>query len=109
MTESVSEALSAVESSPPALTTSGLPFTYAQTRNVLLERSAQGMTLHYVAPLETDVLLEVRRFVGEGFLLQSLEEQEIPSAADRGVSTHPERSRSDGRRPLLRYRLVAFG
>jgi general secretion pathway protein E len=77
MTESVSEALSAAESSPPSVTTSGLPFTYAQTRNVLLERSAKGMTLHYVAPLATNVLLEVRRFVGKDFLLQPLEEQEF--------------------------------
>jgi general secretion pathway protein E len=35
------------------------------------------MTLHYVAPLATNVLLEVRRFVGKDFLLQPLEEQEF--------------------------------
>ncbi len=77
MTEPAPEALSAAGSSNPHLTTSALPFTFAQTRNVLLERSAKGVTLHYVAPLATDVLLEVRRFVGEDFLLQSLEREEF--------------------------------
>lgn len=77
MTEPAPEALSAAGSSNPPLTTSALPFTFAQTRNVLLERSAKGVTLHYVAPLATDVLLEVRRFVGEDFLLQSLEREEF--------------------------------
>lgn len=77
MTEPAPEALSAAGSSNPHLTTSALPFTFAQTRNVLLERSAEGVTLHYVAPLATDVLLEVRRFVGEDFLLQSLEREEF--------------------------------
>ena len=109
MTEPVSEALSAAEASPPALTASGLPFTYAQTRNVLLERSATGMTLHYVAPLATDVLLEVRRFRRRRLSAAVAGRAGIPAAADRGVSAHPERSRSDGRGPLLRYRLVAPG
>ena len=77
MTEPAPEALSAAGSSNAHLTTSALPFTFAQTRNVLLERSAKGVTLHYVAPLATDVLLEVRRFVGEDFLLQSLEREEF--------------------------------
>jgi general secretion pathway protein E len=52
-----------------------LPFAFAQSRNVLFERSGSSLTLHYVPPLTTDVLLEVRRYVGEGFSLEPLEEE----------------------------------
>jgi general secretion pathway protein E len=44
---------------------------------VLLERSGAALTLHYVPPLATDVLLEVRRFVGEVFSLEPLDEDQF--------------------------------
>ena len=37
--------------------TSGLPFAFAQSRGVLLEKSASSTTLYYVPPLTTDVLV----------------------------------------------------
>ena len=40
---------------------------------MLLERSGAALTLHYVPPLATDVLLEVRRYVGEVFSLEPLD------------------------------------
>ena len=40
---------------------------------MLLERSGAALTLHYVPPLTTDVLLEVRRYVGEVFSLEPLD------------------------------------
>jgi general secretion pathway protein E len=52
-----------------------LPFAFAQSRNVLFERSGSSLTLHYVPPLTTDVLLEVRRYIGEAFSLEPLEEE----------------------------------
>jgi general secretion pathway protein E len=52
-----------------------LPFAFAQSRNVLFERSGSSLTLHYVPPLTTDVLLEVRRYIGEEFSLEPLEEE----------------------------------
>ena len=55
MSESAPESLSVAESASPVLT-SGLPFAFAQSRNVLLERSGGALTLHYVPPLATDVL-----------------------------------------------------
>ena len=73
VTESVSES-SRVADSTSALIPSALPFGFAQSRNVLLERSGAGLTLHYVPPLATDVLLEVRRHVGEVFSLKPLDE-----------------------------------
>ena len=60
------DSLLVTESASPAY--SGLPFAFAQSRNVLLERSGAALTLHYVPPLATDVLLEVRRHVGEVFI-----------------------------------------
>jgi general secretion pathway protein E len=44
---------------------------------VLLERSGAAVTLHYVPPLATDVLLEVRRYVGEVFSLEPLDEDQF--------------------------------
>jgi general secretion pathway protein E len=44
---------------------------------VLLERSGAALTLHYVPPLATDVLLEVRRYVGEVFSLEPLDEDQF--------------------------------
>ena len=38
--------------------TSALPFAFAQSRGVLLEKSASLTTLYYVPPLATEVLLE---------------------------------------------------
>ena len=73
MSESAPESLPIAESASPVLT-SGLPFAFAQSRNVLLERSGAALTLHYVPPLATDVLLEVRRHVGEVFSLAPLDE-----------------------------------
>ncbi len=57
MSESAPESLPVAEAASPVLT-SGLPFAFAQSRNVLLERSGAALTLHYVPPLATDVLLE---------------------------------------------------
>ena len=74
MTEPTSEHLNAADPGSPVLA-SGLPFAFAQSRNVLFERSGSSLTLHYVPPLTTDVLLEVRRYVGEGFSLEPLEEE----------------------------------
>ena len=50
--------------------TSALPFTFAQSRGVLLEKSAASTTLYYVPPLATDVLLEVQRHLGGSFSLE---------------------------------------
>ena len=74
MTEPTSEPLTIADPGSPVLA-SGLPFAFAQSRNVLFERSGSSLTLHYVPPLTTDVLLEVRRYVGEGFSLAPLEEE----------------------------------
>mgnify|MGYP006232975577 FL=1 len=76
MSESAPEQLPVAESASPVLT-SGLPFAFAQSRNVLLERSGAALTLHYVPPLATDVLLEVRRHVGEVFSLAPLDEDQF--------------------------------
>ena len=50
--------------------TSGLPFAFAQSRGVLLEKSASSATLYYVPPLTTEVLLEVQRHLGSSFSLE---------------------------------------
>tara|TARA_E500000075_G_scaffold84419_1_gene76101 strand:+ start:634 stop:2055 length:1422 start_codon:yes stop_codon:yes gene_type:complete len=44
---------------------------------VLLERSGASLTLHYVPPLATDVLLEVRRYLGEVFSLAPIDEDQF--------------------------------
>ena len=69
MSESAPQSLPIAELASPILA-SGLPFAFAQSRNVLRERSGAALTLHYVPPLTTDVLLEVRRYVGEVFSLE---------------------------------------
>ncbi|MDB2364354.1 type II secretion system ATPase GspE [Luminiphilus sp.] len=56
---------------------SGVPFTFAQSRGVLLDRKGAVPTLYYVPPLQSDVLLEVRRFVGEAFTLEVLDEEQF--------------------------------
>ena len=76
MSESAPEPLPVAEPASPVLT-SGLPFAFAQSRDVLLERSGAALTLHYVPPLATDVLLEVRRYVGEVFSLEPLDEDQF--------------------------------
>ena len=48
-----------------------LPFGYAKRHNVLVESGEDGLTLHATASLTAEVLLEVRRFLGQGFALQS--------------------------------------
>ena len=50
--------------------TSALPFAFAQSRGVLLEKSASSTTLYYVPPLATEVLLEVQRHLGGSFSLE---------------------------------------
>ena len=50
--------------------TSALPFTFAQSRGVLLEKSASSTTLYFVPPLATEVLLEVQRHLGSSFSLE---------------------------------------
>ena len=76
MSESAPESLPVNELTSPVLT-SGLPFAFAQSRNVLLERSGAALTLHYVPPLATEVLLEVRRHVGEVFSLAPLDQEQF--------------------------------
>ena len=49
---------------------SALPFAFAQSRGVLLEKSASAATLYYVPPLATEVLLEVQRHLGGSFSLE---------------------------------------
>ncbi|MCH1579596.1 MAG: type II secretion system ATPase GspE [Luminiphilus sp.] len=56
---------------------SGVPFTFAQSRSVLLDRQGAVPTLYYVPPLQSDVLLEVRRFLGEAFTLEVLNEEQF--------------------------------
>ncbi|MDG2134909.1 MAG: type II secretion system ATPase GspE [Luminiphilus sp.] len=56
---------------------SGVPFTFAQSRSVLLDRKGAVPTLYYVPPLQPDVLLEVRRFLGEAFTLEVLDEEQF--------------------------------
>ncbi len=69
------------QAAPPeasgAVMPSGVPFTFAQSRNVLLDRQGVTPVLYYVPPLDPDVLLEVRRFVGEAFSLQVLEAEQF--------------------------------
>ena len=68
MTDPVEELVpEATESA--AVLTSGLPFAFAKSRNVLLDRSGSVLTLFYVPPMVTEVLLEVRRYGGEVFPL----------------------------------------
>ena len=50
--------------------TSALPFAFAQSRGVLLEKSASSTTLYFVPPLATEVLLEVQRHLGSSFSLE---------------------------------------
>ena len=73
MTESTL-ATQAVSDPPPLGPVSGIPFAYAQNRNVLLERTGGALILYYVAPLAPEVLLEVRRYTGEVFSLEALDE-----------------------------------
>ena len=73
MTESI-VATQAVSDTPPLGQASGIPFTFAQSRNVLLERSAGALVLYYVAPMTPEVLLEVRRYAGEVFSLEALDD-----------------------------------
>ena len=61
MTESIL-ATQAVPDTPSLGPVSGIPFTFAQSRNVLLERSGEALILYYLAPLTPEVLLEVRRY-----------------------------------------------
>ncbi|MDG2460070.1 MAG: type II secretion system ATPase GspE [Luminiphilus sp.] len=68
------ETPAATQSASPYLA-SGIPFTFAQSRGVLLERSGSALTLYHLPPLSTEVLLEVRRFVGEAFTLEPLSEE----------------------------------
>jgi general secretion pathway protein E len=56
---------------------SGVPFAFAQSRGVLLDRNGAVPTLYYVPPLQPDVLLEVRRFLGEAFTLEVLDEEQF--------------------------------
>jgi len=49
-----------------------LPFSFAKANQVLLERQDERATLFYVAPMRSDVLLEVRRFVGAAFTHEAL-------------------------------------
>ena len=74
MTDPVEELVpEATESA--AVLTSGLPFAFAKSRNVLLDRSGSVLTLFYVPPMVTEVLLEVRRYVGEVFALEPLSDE----------------------------------
>ncbi|MEK9534680.1 MAG: ATPase, T2SS/T4P/T4SS family, partial [Halieaceae bacterium] len=74
MTDPVEELVpEAAESA--AVLTSGLPFAFAKRRNVLLDRSGSVLTLFYVPPMATEVLLEVRRYVGEVFALEPLSDE----------------------------------
>ena len=70
MTDAAQEALPEVTDSGTVLV-SGLPFTFAQSRNVLLDRTASAPRF-FVPPLLPEVLLEVRRYVGEVFALELL-------------------------------------
>ena len=47
-----------------------LPFSFANRFQLVLEPSEQGLTLHYVAPLAFEALIEVKRVVGEHFELR---------------------------------------
>lgn len=76
MTEPVINEAVAAEA-PGADMASGVPFTFAQSRGVLLDRKGAVPTLYYVPPLQSDVLLEVRRFVGEAFTLEVLDEEQF--------------------------------
>ena len=76
MTEPVINEAVAAEA-PGAVMASGVPFTFAQSRGVLLDRKGAVPTLYYVPPLQSDVLLEVRRFVGEAFTLEVLDEEQF--------------------------------
>ena len=76
MTESVINEAVAAEA-PGAVMASGVPFTFAQSRGVLLDRKGAVPTLYYVPPLQPDVLLEVRRFLGEAFTLEVLDAEQF--------------------------------
>ena len=74
MTDAAQDTLPEVTDSGTVLV-SGLPFTFAQSRNVLLDRTASALTLFFVPPLLPEVLLEVRRYVGEVFALEPLSDE----------------------------------
>ena len=73
MTESI-PATQAASDAPPLGLISGIPFTFAQSRNVLLERTGEALVLYYVAPMTPEVLLEVRRYTREVFSLEALDD-----------------------------------
>lgn len=52
---------------PAGESRSPLPFGYAKSKGVLLEADGEGYRLLYCQPLEFNVLLEVRRYLGTGF------------------------------------------
>ena len=64
----------AVSDPPPRGPVSGIPFAFAQNCNVLLERTSGALVLYYVAPMAPEVLLEVRRYTGEVFSLEALDD-----------------------------------
>ena len=51
-----------------------LPFSYAKAKGVLLERDSSTVRLCHRGSLALDTLLEVRRFVGQVFELEAIEE-----------------------------------
>jgi general secretion pathway protein E len=56
-----------------------LPFAYAKANQAVLEFNDESLTLVYVSPLATDILLEVRRCAGQAFRLEAVEESVFQS------------------------------
>ena len=50
-----------------------LPFSYAKAKEVLLVPDGDDFRLLYCEPLDFDVLLEVRRFLGKGFTPEAID------------------------------------
>ncbi|TLU65818.1 type II secretion system protein GspE [Thalassotalea litorea] len=62
-----------VEDAPPQQ----LPFAFANRHNVLLENRDEGFALHCTSQVSTDTLLEVRRYLGQPFIVEQHSDDEF--------------------------------
>ncbi len=68
-----------------------LPFGYAKSKGVLLESDGTEFRLLYCEPLDIDVLLEVRRHLGQGFTPIAIE----PEAFQRQLTGAYQRTQNE--------------
>ena len=68
-----------------------VPFGYAKSKGVLLESDGTDFRLLYCEPLDIDVLLEVRRHLGQGFTPIAIE----PEAFQRQLTGAYQRTQNE--------------